>query len=192
MPMFGNKRKMMADPNTVENIDAYRRQNAMTGVKKGPGVNWGEVGRNVLGNVGDAIALHYGGAPVFGPMQRQAQAFQQQGALLAERQRQQAAMQAQQFQNQAALIDRRAQVQAAQPAKPGSFEWYQGADAEDRALYDEYSPHVVATGAGPVRVPRVGSGIPRGAIDYLRQNPNLAGQFDQKYGAGSAARILGR
>jgi hypothetical protein len=33
--------------------------------------------------------------------------------------------------------------------------------------------------------------VPAGAIDMLRQNPLLAPRFDEKYGAGSAARILG-
>lgn len=36
-----------------------------------------------------------------------------------------------------------------------------------------------------------GSAIPKGAADYLRQHPELRGQFDEKYGAGSADRILG-
>jgi hypothetical protein len=33
--------------------------------------------------------------------------------------------------------------------------------------------------------------IPQGAIDYLRENPDLAGQFDVKYGEGAAASVLG-
>lgn len=33
--------------------------------------------------------------------------------------------------------------------------------------------------------------IPQQAIDYLRQNPNLKADFDKKYGAGQADRVLG-
>jgi hypothetical protein len=32
---------------------------------------------------------------------------------------------------------------------------------------------------------------PQGAIDYLRQNPGLKAEFDAKYGAGAADRVLG-
>jgi hypothetical protein len=34
--------------------------------------------------------------------------------------------------------------------------------------------------------------IPKGAVDMLRSNPKLRGQFDAKFGAGSAAKVLGR
>lgn len=48
------------------------------------------------------------------------------------------------------------------------------------------TPEPAAT-ASPAPVP-----IPKDAIDYLRANPIMRQAFDMKYGAGSAARVLGR
>lgn len=39
--------------------------------------------------------------------------------------------------------------------------------------------------------PTVQTAIPQGAIDDLRRQPNTARQFDEVFGAGSAARVLG-
>jgi hypothetical protein len=40
------------------------------------------------------------------------------------------------------------------PAKPGTFEWYQTASEPERAAYDQYNPITVGTWNGPQRVPR--------------------------------------
>ncbi|NQX96250.1 MAG: hypothetical protein HRT64_15265 [Erythrobacter sp.] len=115
MSMFGRKRKMMGDPNTAENIDLYRSQQGMSAPQERTGPNWGEIGRNVLGNIGDAISTYYGGAPTFAPLQRQALAFQQQGQLLAERQRQQAELQNQRIAAQDRQWRERAEFSLANP-----------------------------------------------------------------------------
>lgn len=47
------------------------------------------------------------------------------------------------------------------------------------------APAIPGSGGGPTRTP------PAAAITYLQQNPDTADLFDERYGPGSAARILG-
>lgn len=111
---------------------------------------------------------------------RQQGEMQQQAALLAERQRQQAMqMSAAQSmgidQQQAALLGpeglRQITVDRLKPAegpKPGSFEWFQTATQEQRALYDQYNPVIATTWQGPTPVPRSSlGGVPSKPVGKL-------------------------
>ena len=51
---------------------------------------------------------------------------------------------------------------------------------------------VKALGALPGAIRQTAGGAPDSAISYLKANPSLAVAFDQKYGAGSAAKVLGK
>lgn len=50
------------------------------GMQQRSGPDWRAIGQNLLGNVGDAIAQHYGVAPVYAPMQQQQAFFRQREA----------------------------------------------------------------------------------------------------------------
>lgn len=73
------------------------------------------------------------------------------------------------------------QTPAASPAAPPGF--------GPRAV----SGMVTPAEASPVSTPAVSTrALPnQAAIDFLRRNPSLRGAFDEKYGPGAAARVLG-
>lgn len=111
--------------------------------------------QKVLGVLGDAITSYSGGRGMFIPAEldrRQREQDMQQAWNLAERQGQMA-------------TDRwkaEQQYKLNNPT-PGSFQWYQGATPEERAVYDMYNPkNIVGPDGIPRMIPRGGGELPPG------------------------------
>ena len=127
--------------------------------KKGGG--WKDILLGALGGAADGAATFFGGQPLIA-QQRQLQQIMAQRQADDQRRR---SLDMADFREQLAI---RQQFERPEPAKPGSFEWYQTATPEQRALYDQYNPVTVATGQGPVAVPRSSfGGVPSAPVGKL-------------------------
>jgi hypothetical protein len=127
--------------------------------KRGGGIK--DVLLGALGGAADSAATFFGGQPLIAQQQQ----MQQMMAMRQAEQERARSMELADYRTKLGI-----QQEFAQPdvPKPGSFEWFQTATPEQRALYDQYNPVTVATGQGPVAVPR-GSlgGIPSAPVGRL-------------------------
>ena len=227
MALFGKRKRGGYNPLATESKGAEASQmptggamatygamtpgQGMTAPQAAPSVDWGNIARNVLGNVGDAVSTYYGGPRVFAEQE----AIQRQGAMLAEQQRQAAMLQAQKLAADAGKPTARqkeirdflalppeeqaAYSKALNEITPGSNEplVLNTAYGDIMGTRDQVMQvlRVLSGGAGGAAPPQAGSSggqIPPDAIRELIQNPGTANFFDEAFGPGMAAQYLGQ
>lgn len=155
-------------------------------------------GRMIAGGIGDALQRWAGGQATFAPMlaQRQEQATQ-----VAAEQRRQAA--------QFSTWQQQQEYKSAHPdpVAPSALERNYGfLEGQQNGLGRTYAQNFANNGGGApqiMNIPGVGvvsvprqttqqpAGPPSAAVDHLRKNPEMAADFDAKYGPGASSSILG-
>jgi hypothetical protein len=144
----------------------------------------GGAGRDIAGYIGDALANIGGARPVYGP------------AKMQERQQElelQRAMQLAQYKQQNPDPTATMQNIAATGVRPGTPEY------QARLLKAVMQPHYMVLGtpeSGQEVIdannpPAAGGDIDPAAVARLKSNPHEAALFDEHFGPGSAARVLG-
>lgn len=158
--------------------------------------------RNFLGALGDAFSVGSGGQPNYRNKMQAAQLASAVGQYLGDP----SSVLAQIMQiNPEAGIDLYKAIHPASEVPAALKEWdaYQKLPADQQAAFIKFrqalDPQIMSpitlgpndTYVAPGGVTSGASGPPQSAVDYLKAHPDLAPQFDQKYGQGASAKVLG-
>jgi hypothetical protein len=140
--LFGKRQPWMTPgigdglPNASMPQDMAAQDGANLGMaspqKRGGGFfGQGGAGRAIAGSIGDALLQQSGMAPIYAPQMQFQQAM---AARQAEEQRRRAA----ELADYRTKLGIEQEFKTPEAPKPGSFEWFQNADPQQRAQYGEY------------------------------------------------------
>ncbi|MXO72868.1 hypothetical protein [Alteraurantiacibacter buctensis] len=136
----------------------------MAGGKPRPGPSRGQ---SIAGVLGDMLAIGGGRQAQFVPMLQQRQQMEELRGLQVQQAKTERDNAMQDW-----IARQEYERRNPDPARPGSFEWYQTADPTQRAMYDQYNPVTVSTAQGPVNVPRSSLTPPAGPVGRLTIIPD--------------------